>query len=457
MNSSIGRLGSALPFPFLLGWRRAGIDDLRLFALSLVLVAATVITATSLMSFVPEATDYVSRGGDGSMRRQIIHLSCVAMTLLLTRPLANPQRLLPFPPSVFVLLGFCVLSLTWSATPSVGFRRLILTFIFMWIGFRIVDELGYRRAMNVMAMGLVGILVADYMSIAMIPAAIHQGFSTSEGSLAGNWRGIMAHKNDAGPVTAVTILLLVFGRGRMPRIARWIAIAAAAYFLVRTHSKTSIGLVGLGCIIGFAYSRYNPAYRVLLAPFILIFGAVLIYAATIYIPPFMSMLDSSEDAFTGRVQIWQTMIAYLHDNPIWGAGFGSFWDSGPVSPANIYGRNWVSKLVAQGHNGYLDLWTQIGIVGMLLAVAVLFVIPAAKLLVTRHIPRWSGAAALAVLAFQFAHNFTETSILTRDYFGNFMLCFIVACIHNMVRSHRFQGLEAVITPRRVQLQRADAS
>ena len=432
------RSPSRLTTPVLNTWRRVDIEAALDMVLGLALVCATLTSATLLMSLAPDGVEAAAREGSGSALRQGIYFACVIITLLASRPLVQPSRLVPFPPRMYVLLAFCLLSLTWSATPFVGLRRLGLTFIVIWLMFRIVDGLGYRRAINIMVWTLVGILVANYLAVRTTSAAVHR-YGGSDPALGGNWRGIIPHKNDAGPITAVTIVLLSFGMGRLRLGLRLVLIAAAAYFLLRTHSKTSIGLVGVGLFAGWLHYHYNPAYRVLLVPVLLILGAVLVYAGNDYIPSLLSSLDSSEDAFTGRIQIWQTMIGFLKDHPWWGAGFGSFWDAGPISPANIYGRSWVSSVVAQGHNGYLDNWTQLGIFGLVLTVAVFFLVPLTKLLIVR-VPARYGAAAVGVLILQLGQNFTESTMLMRDFFGNLILAFIVACVDNMIATTRVPRL-----------------
>ncbi|PJN92824.1 hypothetical protein CNY89_26205, partial [Amaricoccus sp. HAR-UPW-R2A-40] len=52
-----------------------------------------------------------------------------------------------------------------------------------------------------------------------------------------------------------------------------------------------------------------------------------------------------QDAFTGRTQIWSTILAYLRDHWPAGAGYGSFWNVGPDSPVFAYARSgaWVTK------------------------------------------------------------------------------------------------------------------
>lgn len=414
-------------------------DRLRDIVLVASFVLLILVSATQIKTFPPSAVQYGPQHGDGNALRQGLYSICFLGVLITSRPLVQTIRLVALSPSMLVLLLFCGMSVAWSSAPEVAVRRLILTVIVLWIVFRAVNDLGYRRALSIMTWTLVGVLFVNYAYVALDPSgAIHQGGADADG-LFGDWHGLVPHKNDTGPICAITVLLLTFGCGRIKLMMRLALIAASAFFLLKTNSKTSIGLVFLALAVGGAFLRYNPVYRVLILPLLMTVGAALTYASITYVPVALAALDRSEDAFTGRIQIWRTMTAFIEDHVYFGAGFGSFWDAGKVSPANIYGRSWVSEMVTQGHNGYLDLWTQIGLLGLVLAVAILFILPAAKLFITRDIPRNIAALLLGLLVFLAAHNLTETTILTRDYFGNLMLGFVVACIDSVRRTALLQS------------------
>ena len=40
--------------------------------------------------------------------------------------------------------------------------------------------------------------------------------------------------------------------------------------------------------------------------------------------------------FTGRAAIWQAEIAFIRDHPLLGSGFGTFADTGSLSPLHNY-------------------------------------------------------------------------------------------------------------------------
>jgi O-antigen ligase len=74
----------------------------------------------------------------------------------------------------------------------------------------------------------------------------------------------------------------------------------------------------------------------------------------------------------------------------------------------------VIKSVAQGHSGYLDIASQLGVPGLVTIISAMFLIPIAKLLLAPRAPRGLAAFLMATVLFIMAHNFTESSLMDRD-------------------------------------------
>ncbi|WP_121115532.1 O-antigen ligase family protein [Croceibacterium ferulae] len=418
------------------GWRELSLDDLRQALAAIVLGGVVFISATRLTLLPGDILVANDFSGEGNVLRQLLYLVGVGLMLVTADPLRQPARLLAVPVSVLILLAWCVASLGWSVAPGVGLRRLVLAVLVIWMCFRSVDMLGPRRALAVVLYVSLGLLVANLVAVATVPVAVHRFRGVIlDDSIVGAWRGIMPEKNGAGLLTAVTIILLCFGVGRLPLLVRIGCIGLAAIFLYGTQSKTAIGLVGIGIVTGGLYQLYTPQWRVFLLPLLAIGGAAAVLAAWTYVPPYLLELDSSLAAFTGRIQIWRVMVDYIADNPWLGAGFGSVWNVGPTSPVYRYTTShWITTMIAEGHNGYLDLVMQIGIPGAVLAIGVLFVLPLAKLLTLPAAARDLAGVCLGVLIFSLFHNLTESTILWPDHFGQVMIVIAVAVTNRLCGS-----------------------
>jgi O-antigen ligase len=432
----------------------------RVAILTLALILYTVIIGTKPLQIKVSSAAAV----DGDPVRQIIYLGVTALLMWASQVHRKPARLVPFPILISLLLLWCLVSISWSAVPGIAVRRLLLTFIVMWSIFRSVDEVGYARTVTVLRIGLAAALLANFLAVALSPVAVHQVNELADPKLVGNWRGFLPHKNWAGPLCSVTIILFLFDTrllvGRY-RIAQVLILLGSGFFLYKTQSKTSMSLLGVSMAVGFLFQRYNPKYRVFLVPVV----ASLAMAAAVFVNAHRDKLlapfwGSDRTVLTGRVDIWPLLIDYWTDHPL-GAGFGSFWKVGPDSPINHYTDSWVAG-VGNGHNGYLDLLVTIGWPGLILAVLATVISPLCRLMMSVKVSRAARGMLMALLIFCVAQNGTETSLLDRDMLMQVFFMLSVALIYEASRfsdvqrrafrsSEITQGLAQSHTSRQVQL------
>ena len=422
-----------MPKTDLRSWRRLTLDQVYL-ALGTIVLAGMVLIATTRLNILPGdvlTIDDLSGGGD--MLRQLLYFAGFAIMVLTAEPVRHPRRLIALPLSMLVVIAWCVASIGWAIEPSVAARRLVLALLVIWIGFRTVNDLGPRRAMAVVLYVTSALLLANLAAVAVLPEAVHHSRGAMfDDSITGAWRGILPEKNGAGLTTATTLLLLLFGLGRFPMLVRLGLIALCVLFLIGTQSKTSTGLVIVSTIAGGLFQLYRPSMRVLLAPLLVIMLAAATCLAWIYLPPYLDELDSSLGAFTGRIQIWRILVQFIADHPLLGTGFGSMWNIGPSSPIYSYTSiEWIRLGITQGHNGYLDMAAQIGLVGCLLGVLAFFILPIAKVLASPTIQRGPGGLSLALLVFGVLYNLTESAILVPDHFGQVMLVLAIAAVEQL--------------------------
>jgi O-antigen ligase len=369
----------------------------------------------------------LSMTGEGSPLRQQGYLLILLLTIVAMRPLSAPRRLLAVPVALLVALGWCWLSLVWAIEPSIAARRLVLTTVVIWTIFMATEQLGYERTLALLRVAVVLALIGNFIAVVGFPeTGIHHADEVYEKALVGNWRGIMAHKNFAGAACALTILLFTFDADRINKFVRGGVILAAIFFLVKSSSKTSMGVCAAAIAVGFLFQFYRARYRgaVVVAAFLA--GAV---GAAVYNVHQGTVTNALNDrtAFTGRTQIWWTLSNYIGDHPLLGAGYGSFWNIGGSSPVYQYATNWVRD-IASGHNGFLDLTTQIGYPGIVLVVVGVLVWPLVRLFGSPAAQGPRGALIIGLLLFCIGHNMTESSLMDRDAIVEVFLMFAIALL-----------------------------
>jgi exopolysaccharide production protein ExoQ len=334
------------------------------------------------------------------------------------------------PPLLAILLLWCLASGLWAQTPAIAIRRAGLETVIAISAMLSVQMLGVERALTLLRSVLGCVLVVNFVSIAVVHQAIHLS-DESDKQLIGNWRGLYFHKNIAGAVTALTAVLFIFRAIETRRIAHWLLFAAAVFFTIMTRSKTSLGLLPIALLSAIIF-RFTPRHSlerwiVLTAGGLIVALAILLLVVDHHV---IERLLTDPTEFTGRVAIWQAELSFVRDHPLLGAGFGSFADTGALSPLyNYVTDKWVQG-EAHGHNAYLQLLVTIGGVGFVLAMLALVVQPA---LAFRRIEGRRDVAHFAPLfalfVFVVLHNFVESDFLEGDspVWVGFLL--MLGCLH----------------------------
>lgn len=374
--------------------------------------------------------------GAGNAERQVGYLIVFILAVIAMRPIRHPERLLVVPWPLVAALAWCWLSLSWSIDPGVAVRRLVLTTIIIWSAFAVVRQLGIARLLLFIRCALIIVLIANFVAALAFPEiGIHNPGTDIDSMLVGKWRGIMAHKNIAGLTSALTIIFFTFDRRGLPHALLAVVILLSVIFLWLSDSKTSLGLVFVCMAIGFGIARYATRYAHRLVGRRTLRTAVLAAAVLILFPlihfgiqsdPVLNYL-ADPSGLTGRTEIWSAMVRYYLDNPIFSAGYGSFWNINHPSPILTYGHGWVLD-IAQGHNGFLDLLVTIGLPGLVLVLAATLIFPVDRLLLRSNLKEETCALVVTLLLFCITHNFTESSLFDRDSIGQVFLMLALAML-----------------------------
>ncbi len=179
-------------------------------------------------------------------------------------------------------------------------------------------------------------------------------------------QGILGNSNLLAMVALLA--LIVFGiqlADRAPRrgvVIAWLVVAALTLALTRSSTVIVATLV-TAVVLGFALwtrragpDRRRPVYLTAAVAVVAVVVLVSVFASRI-----PALLGKSED-LTGRLDIWDKVIGLAQQRPAFGWGWVSYWAPW-VSPFHdLAERNGVVYL--QAHNAWLDVWLQLGIVGL---------------------------------------------------------------------------------------------
>ena len=348
--------------------------------------------------------------GQGDAINQILYVA-VLLILAFGAGMPSKRELLCVPAGLVILLGYCLLSVSWAVAPLASVRRVAQAAIVIWLVFRHVSDLGPARTLRLVRQAMIALLVINYLVVFLTPFGVHAEVFGEQSSVVGDWRGIIPHKNIAGAACSLTILLFLFDNRQFPRLVSAMVIVAATAFLIFTNSRTSEVMLVPSILLGFAIRPYTASHRTALGVFLLVAAAILLQILSANIA-FLAEFLNDPGSLTGRGAIWPLLLDYAAEHPWTGAGFGSFWLIGDASPIWTLTTGWVAIYAPHGHNGFLDLLVTIGIPGLVLAVIALVVWPLLRLLLSVSIGKARRSLLLTLIAFCLGHNLTESSLLS---------------------------------------------
>jgi O-antigen ligase len=330
--------------------------------------------------------------------------------LLALESVGKTLELLRKNPLSIALLLLPLASIIWSVDPALTFRRAVacaLTTVFcIYLAERLSPEELLKRLMFTL---LLGGVASIFFSVLVPQYGMHLDAANY-----GAFRGVYGHKNELGRVSVIAIIVSYFVRpsNHTERLYRFLALTIFLFLLAMSKSVTNwfimLGLVGFVPILALLRSeRLSLFLRVFL---VLSFGIAAIILVTSNVEELLAAVGRDE-TFTGRETLWRGVITVVSERyPILGAGYGAFFSNlGGVRELFFLVSSWGS-IPEHAHNGYLNVWADLGAVGLL--VLVLFLVTTTVHLLRRainepHRPAWG---ALSALMFFFLVNNISSSV-----------------------------------------------
>ena len=371
--------------------------------------------------------------GAGDTLRQVAYLGVFVAIVFVAWRRRGTQVFASLPLVLLGLLLWCMASALWSPEPAVTVRRAGLAVVLVISAMLSVETIGAKRSLELWRWVLLAVLIVNIVSVKFIATAVHQA-GELDTQLVGNWRGLYGHKNIAGSVGAMTALVFLFAPTDKPwrKFLDLAVVGLAIFFTVMTRSKSSLGLLGIALVAGGVYRltwrREIDRTIALVATALVLTAAIVWFVAD---SGAIAKLFSDPQQFTGRTEIWRAEIAYIRDHPLFGAGFGTFSDTGTVSPLYRYIGGWVTA-ASHGHNGYLQLLVTIGGIGFVLAFVALIVEPLIDF--WRRGDLAAKALLFSLFVFLALHNLMETDFLQGDGVTWVAFLLILAMLGNLRRA-----------------------
>jgi O-antigen ligase len=315
---------------------------------------------------------------------------------------------------LFLLLAWAFASIVWSIDRQVTLRHLIAllatTFFGVYLGLRY--SLSERLRLVLTSLGVV-VSTSALACIVFPKYAVRADNITEQPA----WQGVLGHKNALGRLGVLTaLILMLYFIKRIKRVQIVGLILFLFIVVVLTQAKTSLVYFILG-IVAFALVRnYQKSVvsrtRILSLAAILFggLGAWLFYNWAIFVESL-----GKDPLLTGRISLWILSVRWILERPLLGFGFDAFWFDfyGPAAEFRA-ASGWLEA--PNAHNGIINLWLDLGLIGVVLFIAVFASSYRAALVLAKTSRNAQALWPLVFLTFLFLYSLTEISFLTRNDF-----------------------------------------
>jgi len=274
---------------------------------------------------------------------------------------------------IWLLVGLALVSVLWSGAPALTLRRSIALLGSSAFGIYLVIRFTWQELLMLAAWALGLCAVLSFVFIVLLPSyGIHHDIQHN-----GAWRGIYVHKNALGrymSLAAITWLLYTFNN-ISGRIVGLVFYSMSIVLLFLSISKTSIILFVLLLFPLLIYLYRLGRRRYVLSVIIITLGitcsAIFLTSPGQQETSVPAQLPEVDLTLTGRTALWHASWDMVQRRPWLGYGYSAFW-LGYEEPSGHIWRDlhWEAP---NAHNGYLDLWLQLGLVGLIFFIASIIV------------------------------------------------------------------------------------
>jgi O-antigen ligase len=255
------------------------------------------------------------------------------------------------------------------------------------------------------------------------------------------WVGLTTQKNTIGIVSSISALFFLWsiikGYRNNKIIFTDVVMLFMSLFLLfygKAQSATAIVVFFIGICIFTVISmlKSKPEFT---GSSIILFVSILLLLIPFYNIIITSVVEITgrDMTFTGRTRLWQELIGIASSHPILGVGYGGFW------VGNLTYDLWDKFYYHpnQAHNGYIDVYIQIGLVGVFLLIMVILFsyINIFKTFVFNY---EYGRFRMTLLTIILIYNITEASFLKGTNFLWFLFLLVAVNIPSRSLSCNFK-------------------
>jgi exopolysaccharide production protein ExoQ len=276
------------------------------------------------------------------------------------------------PVSLLAFVAWMTLSVFWSEYTSASIAGILYTIVFAFLGAFVALSRDLIQVVRALGDALRGLLLAsivvEVVAGILLDTALPFLGVTGDLMYGGPVQGIAGTRNALGFLAGLAILTFWI-EIRTQSVRRIVSIPfvvlAVGLVLVSRSPVTFLvlGVVGLAGLLLVLLRRIPSRARATLQPIILVVGVVAAAVSWVFRVRILNFLDATSD-FDARIRIWQTLSALSDRHPVEGWGWVGLWPTRTFPFSTVRTRS--GRTAGSALNAFVDVWFQLGLIGLVL-------------------------------------------------------------------------------------------
>jgi exopolysaccharide production protein ExoQ len=363
----------------------------------------------------------------GMVGMQILWTFVYAVVLILcARNSISPIRAAVNVAPLLAVVILALASTAWSQAPMLSARRAIALGLTLLFGVYFATRFELKDQFRLLAITCAICIVLSF-AFELLQLNPDEGIP--------GWYGIFYQKNSLGRNMVLSALVFLFWQRLEPEY-KWrarLGLILSGGLVVLARSATSL-LVLLLLLCLLPYVRWSLRKNLLWASSGIALLVAMAVPAMVWAATHLEVVAGGlgrDPLFTGRVPLWILSSAAALQRPLLGFGFEAFW----LPDQALTQRIWQVLVwrAPHAHNGFLELWLEVGLCGVaLFAGGFLYYVAKALRFSYRQRPEPGAAWPLLFLLFILLSNLTESSLLSANSIYFILYVSVASLLSNTV-------------------------
>jgi exopolysaccharide production protein ExoQ len=269
---------------------------------------------------------------------------------------------------LMLLALFTICSAAWSQDPFRSALNGCFYLIETLFAFYLVLKFETEEILSLVMMAGVFISVTGLIMVFLFPQ-----FAVSQSARDGiAWTGLFTDRTSTGKAMVFLLSPALIFRRRSFTYYHLGYIFLIGFLVFMAHAATARVISMLYIVLMasvYLYGKFGKRSSLIIAGLFAGAAGLIACVGVLFLPELLRILGRNA-TLSGRTGIWSLILVSIAKRPLLGYGFYAFWLGLRGESARlIVGTNWV---FGYAHNGILEIWLQLGFVGVALFFITLF-------------------------------------------------------------------------------------